>query len=231
MYEVTAEDEAAFPYANQFGSGRVKNSFYLNTNTLLDAFLSVDSFTFRQEVFDYNALNAETGEYKDASFDVIVFCEGYQSKQNPWFSYVPVDSTKGETLTIETEGLSQEESFNRKCFTLHIGGGQFRVGATYVWHTDNTIVTEEAKELLLENLHCLTNEPIKLVNQQAGIRPTTADRRPFMGRHPHYEKLSIFNGLGAKGYMMAPLLAKEMAEYLINNQELNAECRLSRIKK
>lgn len=231
MHEVSDEDETAVPYANQFGSGRVKNSFYLNTNTLLDVLQSFDSFVCRREAFDYNALNAETGLYKDESFDLIVFCEGYQSKNNPWFNYVPIDPTKGETLTIETEGLSQEESFNRKCFTLHIGGGQFRVGATYVWHTDNITITEEGKELLLENLHYLTNEPFKIVNQQAGIRPTTADRRPFMGRHPHHEKLAIFNGLGTKGYLMAPLLAKEMAEYLINNQEINTECRLSRIKK
>lgn len=229
MHIINGNDKIVFPYANQFGSGRVKNSFYLNTDLLLDTFHSLFNSYFQKEIFDYTYLNPETGAYKHQEFDTVVFCEGYQSKNNPWFSYLPVNPTKGETLTVKTDGLSEEESLNRKCFTLYLGDGKYKVGATYVWHTDDTELTEEGKNLLLENLRYLTNEPVNIVSQTAGIRPTTRDRRPFMGRHPQFEKLAIFNGLGAKGYMMAPLLSLEMTNYLLKQTPLDKECKLERL--
>lgn len=229
MHIISGEDEIAFPYANQFGSGRVRNSFYLDTNLLLDAFHSFSDVHFRQEPFVYEDLDPDTANYQGEQFDAVVFCEGYQSKNNPWFGYLPVNSTKGEILTVETNGLSKEESLNRKCFTLHIGNGRFKVGATYVWDTDTTDITEEGKELLLDNLKYLTDQPVSIAAQNAGIRPTTNDRRPLMGRHPEFEKLAIFNGLGTKGYMMAPLLSKEMCDHLLQGTALNKECSLDRI--
>ena len=207
----------------------MKNSYFVSTNLFLDALLNSSYFKVIQETFDYNNLDPLTGNYQNVAYDCVVFCEGYQSKSNPWFSYLPVDATKGETLTVESNDLSCEESYNRKCFSLPLGENRFRVGATYVWHTANTELTEEGKTLLLDNLSYLTDQPVTVVDHMAGIRPTTRDRRPFMGRHPQFNKLAVFNGLGAKGYMMAPLLAKELADHLINGKEIDKECRVERI--
>lgn len=228
MTPVTAEDETVFPYANQFGSGRVKNSFYLNTSLLLDVLHQSDAFEFANEKVNYEQINPTAGTYNGKQFDLIVFCEGYQSKLNPWFKYLPVNSTKGETITVKTAGLSEEESLNRKCFTLHQGNGEFKVGATYIWHTDDLNLTTEGREHLLDNLRYLTDKPIEVVAQHAGVRPTTVDRRPIMGKHPDFPKLAIFNGLGTKGYMMAPLLAKEMADFIVEGKELDKESRIER---
>lgn len=83
---------------------------------------------------------------------------------------------------------------------------------------------------MLNNLKYITDKPVKVIAQQAGIRPTTKDRRPLMGRHYEFQKLAVFNGLGAKGYMMAPLLSKEMNDYLLFGKELDKECLLDRVK-
>ncbi len=231
MEIINEEDENIFPYANQFGSGRVKNSYYLDTNMLLNTLHAFANINVRKEVFQYDDLNPETGNYQNEQFDTIVFCEGYQSINNPWFSYLPVNPTKGEVLTVKTDGLSEIESLNRKCFTLPVGNGHFKVGSTYIWDTANTEITEEGKELLLENLSYLTDKLVEITAQIAGIRPTTKDRRPFMGRHSQYEKLAVFNGLGAKGYLMAPLLSKEMADFLLKNVAIDKECGLERVSK
>ncbi len=229
MHPINENDAIVFPYANQFGSGRVKNSFYLDTNTFMDAIQALPDVRIRKEVFDYGRMDPETACYDNEQFDAIVFCEGYQSKHNPWFGYLPVNSTKGEILTVETDGLSADESLNRKCFTLHIGEGRYKVGATYLWNTDDTDLTEEGKNLLLENLSYLTDRPVSVIAQYAGVRPTTPNRRPLMGRHPVYEKLAVFNGLGTKGYMMAPLLSEEMAGFLTRGEALDKECSIDRV--
>lgn len=231
MEIVNEEDEIIFPYANQFGSGRVKNSFYLDTELVLKVLQSYANCSIRKEVFNYEELNPETATYQNEQFDTVIFCEGYQSNFNPWFSYLPVNPTKGELLTVKTGGLSEQESLNRKCFTLHIGNGEYKIGSTYVWDTMDTILTEEGKNLLLDNLRYLTDKPVEIVSQTAGVRPTTKDRRPFMGRHPEFEKLAIFNGLGAKGYLMAPLLSKEMSDFLTKNIAIDKECGLARASK
>jgi glycine oxidase len=77
----------------------------------------------------------------------------------------------------------------------------------------------------------LNKKPFEVVEQQVGIRPTTPDRRPIIGAHPEFSKLLIFNGLGTKGYLMAPLLAKEFVAFLEGKGELDAEVRIERLVK
>jgi glycine/D-amino acid oxidase-like deaminating enzyme len=63
------------------------------------------------------------------------------------------------------------------------------------------------------------------------MRPTVADRRPIMGAHPEHKGLFIFNGLGTKGYMLAPLLSFEMAEFMVEGTPLHKEVVFSRVYK
>jgi glycine/D-amino acid oxidase-like deaminating enzyme len=63
------------------------------------------------------------------------------------------------------------------------------------------------------------------------MRPTTFDRRPFMGKHPEFDKLFVFNGLGTKGYMLAPLLSAELCNWIEGKSELHPEVTLDRLIK
>jgi glycine oxidase len=90
------------------------------------------------------------------------------------------------------------------------------------------IPTAEGRITLDENLRSLIAEPYEVTDHVAGVRPTVSDRRPLMGKHPKYRKLVIANGLGAKGYMLAPLLMHELAEHLLEDKALNPETRIER---
>ena len=68
-------------------------------------------------------------------------------------------------------------------------------------------------------------------DHHVGIRPTVADRRPVMGRHPEYNRLFVFNGLGTKGYMLAPLLSLEMADYMLEERPLDEAVLFTRLLK
>ena len=110
------------------------------------------------------------------------------------------------------------------------GNDTYRVGATYVYNTLNDDVTQEGRDELEEKFQVLTNTNYSVIDQHAGIRPTTPDRRPIVGKHPKYEGLYLFNGLGTKGYMIAPLVAKEFVNQLLNGLPFNSEIDLSRFK-
>ena len=233
LTKLSSDDLTYAKATNLFGSGRVKNSAFIATHSFLEEskkWLSTVLDLVNEEV-DYTKLDPETGEYKEESFDGIIFCEGVEVRNNPWFGAIPINPTKGEILTITSETLPENESLNRKCFVLPSGNKTFKIGSTYVWNTCNDTTTAEGRKEICDHLSYLTSAPYTITEQTAGIRPTTLDRRPIMGRHETFPKLIVYNGLGAKGYLLAPLLGKELADHLLHSIPLDKEIRYSRLKK
>jgi glycine oxidase len=231
--ETLTEEDLDFPAEqNTFGTGRVKQASYIDT----DAFMQANRVYFQskgilsEETLDQRALDPGKAIYKGVTYDFILFAEGKDGKSNPLFAYLPLQQTKGEVLTLESETMYAKESLNRKCFLLPLGEGRFKVGSTYAWDTDNTIPTEEGKQAIEANLKSVTSEPYTVVEHQAGVRPTVPDRRPLIGKHPEFPKMAIANGLGTKGYMIAPLLMHELVDHLLNGTELHAESHISRFE-
>ena len=70
--------------------------------------------------------------------------------------------------------------------------------------------------------------PFKIIDHQAGIRPTVNDRRPLIGLHPKYRSLGVFNGLGTKGVMLAPFFAKQFVDFMEHQIPLNKEADIAR---
>lgn len=218
---------------NEFGSGRLQQAFWIDALAFYEGnrnyFRSIDCLL--DEVFDLTQFDEKTATYKGIEYDKVVFCCGYLNKYIPFFASAPVEQTKGQTLTIEAPNLPEDESLNRKCFVLPLGSKTFRIGATYEWNDETLTTTESSKQLLLEHLSVLGDFELKIVSQSVGVRPTVLDRRPIMGQHPDLSKLFIFNGLGTKGYLMAPTLAKDMCAFLLEGKELDKEVSLKRFEK
>jgi glycine/D-amino acid oxidase-like deaminating enzyme len=215
--ETLTKEDLEFPLdQNTFGTARVKQASYIDAKSFIRAnrnyFQSKNLLL--EETFNHNELNAEEAVYKGTRYDFIVFAEGKDSTYNPLFGYLPLQQTKGEVLTIRSETMYSDESLNRKCFLLPLGNSEFKAGSTYVWNTDDTIPTEEGFQTITENLKSITSESYEVLEHQAGVRPTVLDRRPLLGLHPEYPKIAIANGLGAKGYMLAPLLMNELVQHL-----------------
>ncbi|TNE54791.1 MAG: FAD-binding oxidoreductase [Bacteroidetes bacterium] len=230
---ITEADRTDESVKNTFGTGVLKQAYYVSTV----AFLEEMQERYREmgkleyKAFQYENLNPQELIYEGVSYKGIVFCEGYQGKENPWFQEIPLQQTKGEVLRATSEDLSETESLNRKCFVLPVGNKEFKIGATFAWNTTDLSCTEEAKEKLLEHYDSLTDAKIEVIGQEAGIRPTVPDRRPLMGKHRDYPGLFYMNGLGTKGYLLAPLMSLEFVEFLLSGKELHPEVDLYRFVK
>ncbi len=233
MYPLTDQDNAYVKVKNEFGTGRVKQAFYVDTSTFIaktKEWLATKGEVIREQL-NYMDIDPFLAAYKGKSYSGIIFCEGVHVRENPWFNFLPVNATKGEVLTISSDNLPENESLNRKCFVLPLGDKSFKVGSTYVWNTYNDAVTDEGRKQLQENLKYITNSSYDIIQQQAGMRPTTFDRRPFIGKHPEFDKLVVLNGLGTKGYMLAPLLSAELCSWLDGKSDLHPEVTLDRLTK
>ena len=228
MHKVIDDDYAFDLAKNPFGSGRVKETFYIDVYPFLEgtkAWLQKYA-TFINEDFNQDILQ-ETS-YKSIKYDEVIFCQGYLNPENIFFNDLPLDQTKGQTLTIKSNTLPINVSLNRKCFMLPKGEGVFKIGSTYEWNDPSTNITLKSKLELLKNLSYIIDEKVEVINQEAGVRPTTRDRRPLIGTHHTYKNYHIFNGLGAKGYMLAPLICQEFCDYLLNGAELDPEIDINR---
>lgn len=215
---------------NEFGSGWVKSPGYIDAKIFVreNQRYFIDEGKMITESFDFEMFDPNNGTYKGEKYTHFIFSEGYQAIENPYFKYLPFVLTKGEVLSIKNNEIRTDEILNRKCFVLPAQDGTFKLGSTFEWDTTDTSPSEDAKEQLLTQYSQLTTAPATIVDQEAGIRPTVADRRPLIGVHPERKNLYIFNGMGTKGYMLAPYFADEFYRYLVDDAPLNSEVDIKR---
>lgn len=159
--------------------------------------------------------------------DKIIFCEGIDLKNNLFFNWLPLQLLKGELLEVELP-FKTNKIFNRGIFVLPIEGNRYKVGSTYVHKDISLAVTEEGRQQLEDKLGALIETDYVIIEQKAGLRPTTRDRRPFLGQHPEYKNLFVFNGLGTKGVSIAPYFTNHFIEYLEKGKNLLDEVNIKR---
>jgi glycine/D-amino acid oxidase-like deaminating enzyme len=208
-------------------SGYVVHSenFYIKNHQYFD-----ELGILKIEAFDYSSYSPSESCYQGIVYDHVVFCCGYRVFENPFFKDCQVKPTKGQMLIIRHEELPQTESLHLKCFVFPMGNKMFRVGATYEWDNVSLRPTKKGLDTLLSHLTHLTKVAPVVVSQPVGIRPTTMDRRPVLGSHPTFKNTHMFNGLGAKGYLIAPTMAKEMMQYLLDKRAIPKEYSITRHK-
>ena len=136
---------------------------------------------------------------------------------------VPV---KGETLLVSIPGLELPHILHRGVFLLPLGTGLFRVGSTFKWNEVWDGPSEEARNWLLARVEELVQRPVELLGQEAGVRPASRDRRPLLGLIGPHE--ALFNGLGARGVLLAPWSAGHLLDHLFDGLPVDPEVDLRR---
>lgn len=215
--------------------GVVTGSFKLVLPLLLDTYLDYLNGKEQLEtsLFDYNKLIIEEKHvsYENYKARKIIFCEGFGLKFNPFFSKDSLVGNKGEYLIIKAPELKLTAVIKASIFIVPLGEDYYKVGATYHWTEKDWLPTTQAEEEITQKLQKIITCKFEVVNQVAGVRPTTLDRRPVLGTHPDHNKLAVFNGLGTRGTMMAPYWAKLLYQHLEVEIDLPPEVDINRIYK
>ncbi len=215
-----------------FGYGEVLHTGYVDTASLLSTYRNylVVNNSFRQESFDYTAIlfEEDSVRYKDIQARHIIFAEGFGLHANPYFNQLPLDGTKGELFIIKAPDLDLNVIVNTSVFILPLGNDLFKVGATYNWEDKTDLPTEEGKAELVARIKEIIDCDFEIVTHFAGVRPTVRDRRPLVGTHPIHNRLHILNGLGTRGVMLGPAMAKDLYESIECQIPLSKEIDIQR---
>ena len=218
-----------------FGFGEVLHTGYVATALMLSKYREYlfDKRLFREESFDYSLLKEESFgiSYKDIQAKHIIFAEGFGMHANPFFKELPLDGTKGELLIIKAPNLNLDVILNTSLFFLPLASGLFKVGATYNWEDKTATPTEEGKAELIEKIKEIITCDFEIVSHLAGVRPTVRDRRPLIGTLSNHSAIHILNGLGTRGLMLGPAMAKALFEHIEYQTPLDKTIDIKRFNK
>ncbi len=203
-----------------------RHAAWLDTNTLLDAL--ADYFEQQQSIKHASFVNQTNISNKQK----VIFCEGYQMMHNPLFSWLPMQAAHGEIITCKSKDILSPYIINKGKWLLPSGLHTCRVGATYETGFHTPTLQETSKQTLLNFARHLfsTNKGFEVVNHQAGIRPATQDKQPFIGFHPQHRNIGIFNGFGSRGSLLIPHYAKALTDNLTQAKNIPQEADISRYK-
>lgn len=197
-----------------------KHTGYLDASLLLDTFKGflIKENKLIERNFDHALLNVTNNlSYDGEKYDKVIFCEGAHPLNNPWLRSIPFAFNKGELIEIESMDLDVDKIVRDEIFLLPLGKGRFKVGATYSHSPVNRNPSVEGRNQLVEKLDKILDVPYEIVGHYAGIRPSTKDRMPVIGPLKSTPSLIVFNGLGSKGFMMAPYWANHLVNCIMDS--------------
>lgn len=229
----TAPDVSGITRAPQWGGfemwgGRLRVPRYLNASR--DEFTARGRYMQHEFTLEQCVMNEFgcTIPSLNLAARIIVFCQGFQAVPLPQFEAVRLNPCKGEILTVEIPEFVENRIISHGFWIARDEGFQYRVGATYDWNDLSPNPTSAGREWLSTRLGQLLEHEWHVVQQDAAIRPTMHDFQPVLGFHPQHPQLGMLNGLGSKGALWAPRLARLLVENLQSGTPLPPEMSLSR---
>lgn len=194
---------------------------YFNQNGILNSTLFDTLSTPTSAPFSHDAQKAKN----------IIFCDGWRTAKNPLFSNLPFLPSKGDVFTLDIPNVHLDRIISKGLFMIPLNSGLVKSGSTYRWDSLTETADADGYATLKPKLDRLMTVKYDIFHHEAGIRPTVQDRRPVLGCHPNYKNVFIFNGLGTKGFLLAPFFAEQMWEYILYGCPIMADVNIARFYK
>jgi glycine/D-amino acid oxidase-like deaminating enzyme len=190
----------------------------------------IEKNTLLQDVFDFKKLDvtAEKIIYENYTANKIIFCEGAIGQNNPYFKQLPFAPNKGEALLVKINDLDNQFIYKKAVSIVPWKDSIFWVGSNYEWDNYNDDPSPSFKEKTMAALNEWLQLPYEVVDHIAAVRPANTQRRPFVGMHPTFKNMGIFNGMGTKGCSLAPYFAEQMTEHILHQTPIDNEATIDR---
>jgi len=215
----------------KYGGVEIQHSGWVNIPELLQAFKAklVAETAYLDEIFNQEDLNIDADgiSYKDIKAKGIVYAQGTPTIHQEIIRLKPA---KGEILRVNIPKLELPFIPQQGIFMLPLGDGNFKIGSTFEWKDLSENTTEEGKMQLLKKWLNFYKGDYTIVGQEAGVRPSSNDRRPILGALDKDNKSFVFNGLGSKGVALAPYFSLQLANFITEGIAIDREVDLKRFK-
>jgi glycine oxidase len=150
--------------------------------------------------------------------DQRIWCTGSAGLIRGEFEEVGHRCAKGEILTVKIPDLNEERILTKNGWLIPLGEDLYRVGATYDWDGLETGPSEAGRARVEKILRGFTRRDFEVMDHVAGVRPIIHRSEAVVLFQE--EKGWMFNGLGSKGVIYAPSVARDLVEKVISQAEL-----------
>lgn len=165
----------------------------------------------------------------------LIFATGYETTSISWWNDLPLHPVKGQVacFTADKDLLSFEHSLSSLGYIARLDDSlEFIQGSTYEHDFEHTDPDESGEEYLRNRLRRTLPEladKARLKYQWAGVRASTPNRKPILGRHREIDSLHVFTGLGSKGLLYGKFLAEHYADHLLDGTPIYKAISIDRI--
>ncbi len=219
-------------FITPFGTGEIGSCYWIDLVQFLKTGREKIKDHYLEATFEMEdlKLNSNGVEWKNLNAEKIIFCDGVQAMENPFFKALPFAPNKGEALIVDIPGLPNKNIYKNNVSIVPWKENLFWVGASFEWKYENANPTNSFKEKMISSLDSILTIPYKIVDHIVGIRPANTERRPFVGLHPTYPQIGICNGMGTKGCSLAPYFTLELINHIEMATAINKEANVERFK-
>ena len=163
----------------------------------------------------------------------VVFAIGQATKNSYYWDWLTLELIKGQTATFASEkNLDFTHSISSLGYMAQTAQPNTIVqGSTYEHNFSHLEPDDEGEQYLRKRMRRTLpklEEQVTLADQWAGVRTSTADKKPILGHHPVHPSLHIFSGLGSKGLLYSKFLANHYVNHLMNGIDIFPEVDIDR---
>lgn len=219
-----------------FGCGQISPAYIADLASLLPLwrqYLATGNLLLQQHFFpDKLEVEKDSVSYENITAEKIIFCDGISSMQYDWFKALPFSPSKGEMLLVESKDLTNEHIFKKGMILAPLfQKNLFWLGSSYQWEYEHEHTTPEFYNQAKTHLDSWLKQPYKILDHKAALRPSTLERRPFVGFHPQYSSVGILNGMGTKGTSLAPFFANQLVQHLVYGFPISNDANVQRFSR
>ena len=157
----------------------------------------------------------------------VIVAAGHQTPFFEEWKSLPLHRVKGQIVVFESDiDLNWEHGTSAMGYSLRRGNRELIVGSTYEHNFENLDTTDEAYHRIREKLQKMFPDMANRVSkkaQLAGVRVTTPNKLPVIGRHPEFNNLCIYSALGSKGLLFSQYVGSLLADHLVNGDPVPEE--------
>lgn len=164
--------------------------------------------------------------------------------------YMGIKGTWGNRADFSSQ-LKLDVSLHESLSISANMGGVIKLGATHELEVNDVRPCDDSKsyELLEKASNMIDTSDFKLIKTYCGMRSGSRDFAPVVGKvidakrmfeYPYildgrkypilyHENIFIFNGLGARGFVLAPYLGNELAEFIVDEKPIDSRANPDRL--
>ena len=172
--------------------------------------------------------------------------------------YIKIRPVWGRRIDVSTT-TNLEHNYHKACSvskSFPIGDNKYRVSIGATHHRDMKDIENNQKdndELLLKAKDIVDLKDVEIIKEYCGARACSVDYFPIVGevinskktieefpylkngtnvqkeRFTRYKNLYILNGVGGRGFVLAPYLAKQLVDKIIDNKPIDDNLTLDRL--